>query len=234
VLQKLLSGALFCKHECSAGGTQAETYAGARLCAVHGILTSIFWRCVQVVAQSLAGTFHSPREGSSPVESHPRGTCRCLPLGSRSPWKCTRHNGTTALQEIQPYDTVVLSPGMYKQRVLCDKPVKLISQSEWDRKCTSEDAPDARSLTSQSVVFWQERAPAILVNAEAACLHNVAVRVEGASHEYSCVAYGPHARCVPAAWLSQAPCACSSALCRPTHAFTLSADENGPSAQCRI
>jgi hypothetical protein len=99
--------------------------------------------------------------------------------------------------QVKPYDTVVLPPGMYKQRALCSKPVKLISQTSWQSKDHDQQVkPTGSSITSDSVIFWQERAPAILVNADSVCLHNITVKVEAGAHEYSSVAYGPDGRAI--------------------------------------
>jgi hypothetical protein len=98
---------------------------------------------------------------------------------------------------VQPYDTVVLAPGMYKQRVLCSRPVKLISQAAWLSNDHARHVKATGSaITAESVIFWQERAPAILVNADAVCLQNLTVKVEAAAHEYSSVAYGPDGRAI--------------------------------------
>lgn len=86
---------------------------------------------------------------------------------------------------------------MYKQRVLCSKPVKLISQASWHSSDHDQQLKaTGSSITADSVIFWQERAPAILVNADAVCLHNVTVKVEAAAHEFSSVAYGPRGRAI--------------------------------------
>lgn len=92
--------------------------------------------------------------------------------------------------QVKLYDTVVLPPGMYKQRVLCSKPVKLISAASWQSRDHGKQVKaTGSSITADSVIFWQERAPAILVNADVACLHNITVKVEASAHEYSSVAY---------------------------------------------
>ena len=99
--------------------------------------------------------------------------------------------------QVKPYDTVVLPAGMYKQRVLCSKPVKLISQASWHARDHDQHVKTTgSSITADTVIFWQERAPAILVNADAVCLHNITVKVEAAAHEYSSVAYGPCGRAI--------------------------------------
>lgn len=98
---------------------------------------------------------------------------------------------------VKDYDTVVLSPGMYKQRVLCSKPVKLIAQASWlSNEHDQHLKAKGSSITADSVIFWQERAPAILVNTDAVCLHNITVKIETAAHEYSSVAYGPGGRAI--------------------------------------
>jgi hypothetical protein len=105
-----------------------------------------------------------------------------------------------SLQEVQPYDTVVLKPGMYKRRVLCNVPVKLISEvGHLHGTCSSAihgGMPLAAPLSGDSVIFWQERPPALLSNADTLCLSGVTVRVMHSSHEYSSIAYGPNARSI--------------------------------------
>ena len=115
---------------------------------------------------------------------------------------CIEYSRSTGLlsaqdDQVKPYDTVVLPPGMYKQRVLCSKPVKLISQASWLSSDHDQNVKATGStITAETVIFWQERAPAILVNADAVCLHNITVKVEAAAHEYSSVAYGPCGRAI--------------------------------------
>jgi hypothetical protein len=99
--------------------------------------------------------------------------------------------------KVKPYDTIVLPPGVYKQRALCSKPVKLISQASWQSQDRNQQCKAIGScITSDSVIFWQERAPAVLVNADAVCLQHLTFKVEAAAHEYSCVAYGPVGRAI--------------------------------------
>lgn len=104
-----------------------------------------------------------------------------------------------SLQEVRPFDTIFLAPGMYKERVLCEVPVRLIGRTSPPSACgtlTTDQPHAAAAVDGNAVILWQERAPAVLVNADACSFSNIIVRVVHASHEYSCVAYGPNARCI--------------------------------------
>lgn len=88
---------------------------------------------------------------------------------------------------------------MYKERVLCEIPVRLVGSAPASsaNSAAAVDRPTpAAVVNGGAVIFWQERAPAILVNADTCYCENIIVRVVHASHEYSCVAYGPNARSV--------------------------------------
>lgn len=116
-------------------------------------------------------------------------------------WVCAhRGNFRVSLQEVKAYDTVILDPGMYKERVLCEVPIRLIgrgSSSPVDGAATALEQPKcAASVDGDAVILWQERAPAVLVNADSCYCQNIVMRVVHASHEYSCIAYGPNARSV--------------------------------------
>lgn len=102
-------------------------------------------------------------------------------------------------EEVKPYDTVILAPGMYKERVLCEVPVRLIGRAcsaTVDDRATMERPCTAAAIHGGAVILWQERAPAMLVNADTCYCENIVVRVVHASHEYSCIAYGPSARSI--------------------------------------
>eukprot|EP00892_Ulva_mutabilis_P006950 jgi/Ulvmu1/4627/UM002_0358.1 len=101
-------------------------------------------------------------------------------------------------EEVKPYDTVVLAPGMYKERVLCEVPVRLIgcTSTAVDGRACMDRLCASGAIHGGAVILWQERAPAILVNADTCYCENIIVRVVHASHEYSCIAYGPGARSI--------------------------------------
>lgn len=89
---------------------------------------------------------------------------------------------------------------MYKERVLCEVPVRLVGRGSTppaDYAATPfEQANSAAAVDGDAVILWQERAPAVLVNAESCYCQNITIRVVHASHEYSCIAYGPNARSI--------------------------------------
>ena len=146
------------------------------------------------------------------ISSAPLHSCRQTPT-CRAVKNQMPPQGRPCAQAAKPYDTIVLHPGLYKQRVLGATPMKLISSSLYNplQSCPKPPAaacgaspqawqsgPGALSpaLSSSAVTLWQERPPVVLSNSDTMCLVGVTIRVAHASHEYSSVAYGSDGRSI--------------------------------------